>query len=957
MSIFVTQSLDSSVTVLVFARPGSVVDAIRTQLQTKRLEVVVVDPLQFSSSQSKELEQHTFYKVLWVLDDTIKGSPAADNIFQFLFTRSEPVMILTAVLGGEELGSEAKAKKEGDTQLLNHLQTYINAVFILSVENWLDQPQVFTSALHFYPDVQKASRGLQSGVFTDQVVAEVVRRLIRPHAKGQQTVAQRRSFGPEELTAYLPLETVSEQTSIEFIATETTVQTTGFYQEEAAFLQTTEHPLAWEIEEFEKRHREVSVRVFPLPAPKIINRQRLYEENISRIKHRYQKERLLRPVPRREIRRSTLEEAEQKKTNPQLHPVEKNLEVTIQQLFGSQRQEQRESRLQKKAIKTVKAQRKQARQKRVMRALSALILLGVLVGSVFASFVWMRSQLFALILNQDGSENLADQEVWQSWKTQTLVKALATEIQAYQFFAGSDSLPETSAVVSAAHQMQTIHQQRQQLKTLGTDSVEQVLGKKSGSVFETVTALSAQQQTLYSSLSVIQTQLQSLSTEFMDDRDKEAVEKILAEIQQARRQVATFEQIRQMLPAFLAQNERRRVAIVLQDSQELRPSGGLVQGVYLITLEKGVIIDQQFYDPAQIEGNKSATIPAPTDYQRYFNQTNLQLIDAGWGADFTETATIINGMLEHSLGRKGDLVVGVTTDTMQKIIAQTGPLVVEETRETLTDKNFYERLDSHPEPSYLRTVFVSLVDRLLQEPAQASQALSVLSTDLQNGQIFLVSAEPTENEVLNSLGWAGQVSTPQCPTLLEAENCQISTLYQLESNIGLNKVGPFIQREIRHRVDVGRERLHHQRTVTLTNQSSTTRWPGGAYRDYMRFYIPSGSEVLSVRVGETQLDTRNLERGETKSGQYIGFVVDVPVRSSVDVSFEYQQEFKYQEGIGLAFFDQKQAGTSVDDYSLIITPKEGLQAAVVAPKAKIENGSLAFDTPREKHQFVGVKFR
>jgi len=919
MSIFVTQSIESSVVVLVFARPSRAVELLRASLEEKHLDVLVVDPLLFSSKEAKLLERQFFYKTCWIFDDTIKGTSQADLIFQFVCQREEPVTILMSSLGSEDLNDSWMSKKSGDRAILQHFKKNVRTAKILVAINWFDQPSLFVSPLSFFTDTIAATLRLKSGVDTKEVISYLVKILVRPHQQDLEDISKTKVFSTSEASQFV----LHDQ-----ITTPTQSHASLSRKDRSALPEPNHHQ---EIDDFETRHREVGVRVLPVSSPIIPNRQRLYEDNITRIKRRTQKQRLLRPVPAKaHLPQMSLPTPLQV---GELQPLEKHLEVTIQQLFGTQRQAQRVDRMEQKVSKTVRVKKKQVRQKNLMIFLGFLVFLGVLAGTLVGSFIVMRTTLFGLIVSQAESENLADQAVWQSWKTKTLVDVLATEIQVYQFVGGADSLPETAAVVSAVRQMQTIHQQRVELQQQSFQSVSQVLGKSPGDVFETITALSAQQQTLYSSLSLIQTQLQSISTEFLSDTEQGAVEKILGEIQQTRKHVATFEQIRQLLPGFLAQDERRRIGIILLDSQELRPSGGLIAGVYLVTLEKGTVIDQQFFTSQQIEGDKSAIIPAPEDYKKYLSPTTLPLVDVGWGPDFTDTATIVNGMLERSLGRKADVLLGLTANTLQEIVGQSGPLLISKTSETITNKNFFERLESHPESEYLSEIFVTLIERLLAQPAQASQALSTISEELQTGQAFLVSSQPTENDVLNSLGWAGQVSSPQCPNQLGSEKCQISTIYQLESNVGLNKIGSLIKRKIQHTVQIGKDQIRHKRLITFVNESKTTRWPSGLYKNYLRFYLPEDAEITMVRVGDTIVDQSTINKSKDKNRQVVGFLVEVPIDSSLQVSIEYSQKFKYTAGSGFAFFDQKQAGTQPEDYVLTISPQDGLQAGVVAPKA------------------------
>lgn len=933
MSKFVTQAVEQAVTVLVFSKPGAVVDFLAAYLQEKNIEVVLIDSSTVEESFLNGFSQQSFYKICWILDDTIKGTEQADVIFRFLFPREEPLIVVTSSLSQNKRHKKWEEKRSGDEQLVQHLQSFLPQLSVLVALDWLDQPEMFVSPLLFVKDADLYD-WKSGGVETQDVVVELTKTISRPHRAGLKLIFEERKYSHSKLEVWHH----RAHPKVQEIVTKN--------------IPTTQQ-VSVEKERDVLPHQLKNIQVIPQVKPKILNRQQMYEENISRIKHRHNKQRLLRPVSRVQIKKvsSPIE-----KESAYLKPLEQHLELTIQQMFGTQRHAQRETRLQKKAVKTVVTRKKQKRQKIVMRLVTAGVAFSVLMAGVAGSFLWMRNHLFSLIVTQAKTQQLADAPVWRSRSTKALVQALATEVQFYQTIFGHDEMIETAAVLSAVRQMQTIYEQRQQLLSLTEKSVAQVLNKEQGNVFTTLTELSAQQQSLYSALSVVQTQLQSVPTEFLEENEQQAVSDILAEIQTARRQLATIEQVRQLLPAFLGQETRRRVAIILQDSQELRPSGGTIQGIYLLSFEKGVLIDQQFYQPAELEKQQIGELQTSPDYEKYFNRKEMTLIDAGWNPDFTVTAGIISNYLDRNLGRKPDVVVTTTTQTLQTLLEKSGPIQLENTQETITDKNIYERLDANAEPAYYRQLFTQLISRALNDKTQAMTFLEVMADELQSGQTFIVSAQPTENDVLNSLGWAGQVSTPQCPSLLGTEKCDVSTIYQVESNIGINKANAQLQRSIVHTVQLEKEIAKHKRIVTYTNTSNTSRWPAGTYRNYLRFYVPNKVVVTNVKVGDIVVDLRTLDRGETPSGQFFGFEVNVPIQKTVSVTVEYTEPFIYEPGKAYAFFDQKQSGTPADPYVLSLIP-DGIQPAVIAPKAELRNGRVLFTQPREKHQFVGIKFR
>lgn len=935
MSKFVTQTVDAVVAVLVFVKPSAVCVALEKQLQEKHLEVIIVDPSVVTQERLAEYAKKDFYKICWVLDDTLKGTAQADIIFQFLFSRLESLVLVTSALSYQAEPKEWVERREADEALLQHFRHYLPHVNILIVIDWFDQPLLHISPVYFL-SLQELSQWQGGGVVTKDVVHRIVGSLSRPHSNGIETISEERSFTHEEILSWYTLAHPPEE---EVAVAPPPTQLQAAIEQEHDVLQHIPRPYCVE----------------PPRLPRIPNRQQHYEQNIMKIKDRYHKRRLLRPIAKNQVHKQKTQDTSHRAEKAQLQPLEQHLELTIKQLFGTQRHAQRDVRLQKKAVKTVVTRKKQKRQRVVMKLVSAVIIVVIFAVSTVVSFVWMRAHLFSLIVQHANQEQLSDSPIWRSRSTKLLIDVLAKEVQAYQTVFGADTMIETSAVLSAVHQIQVIYEQRREIEMLFEKSIAQIMSQEQGDVFQTLSDVSAQQQSLYAALSVIQTQLQSVSTEFLSDTEAEAVDKILTEIQSSRKQLAVVEQVRQLVPGFLGQEGRRRIALVIQDSQELRPSGGTIQGIYLVTVEKGQIIDKQFYEPAQLAKVQIGEIQTTVDYQKYFNRDNVSLIDAGWSPDFTTTANIISNYLDRNIGRKPDLVVGLTTQTLQELLAKSGEIQMEK-GDRITSLNLFERLEANAEPEYYREAYTAVLERALDTPQAALEFFEVLGKEFQEGQAFIVSAQLTENDVLNSLGWAGQVSTPQCPSLLGTEKCRVSTIFQVEANIGINKVNPQIERTIVHTIQVEKEKIRHKRIVTYQNQANTTRWPSGTYRNYVRFYVPNEVKVDSVKVGEELIDLRELDRAETASGQFFGFVVDVPIQTTVPVIIEYSEDFEYEPGKAFAFFDQKQAGTSDESYVLTIQP-QGIQAAVVAPKADLDSGRIIFSEPRNKHQFVGVNFR
>lgn len=162
----------------------------------------------------------------------------------------------------------------------------------------------------------------------------------------------------------------------------------------------------------------------------------------------------------------------------------------------------------------------------------------------------------------------------------------------------------------------------------------------------------------------------------------------------------------------------------------------------------------------------------------------------------------------------------------------------------------------------------------------------------------------------------------------------------IDANLGLNKTNYYLKRTIEQKITIQNNgNIETEATVSYTNTSKKDSPYGGDYKNYMRFILPAGTNVKTIKIDNVTRETIDpitdatiftakgflppaeleVEKGVEQGKTTIGFLIAVPIGQTKKVSISYtvekavnlqQPEFAYD----LKIF--KQPGTDVDPYAL-----------------------------------------
>ncbi len=656
-------------------------------------------------------------------------------------------------------------------------------------------------------------------------------------------------------------------------------------------------------------------------------------------------------------------------------PDESAIGASIQRLFQEQRVEHKTNRLVELAEETYAIVKKNRRKQILFFAglvTTFLVLLGTaLFGVMQYSTARLQTHLFAateLVASAQAStqpELDAHRESMQYWHD-----LLRPQVRLFSSVLPASRTTELQTIQDVVEAIETIAQHRTTLQQQSTNFYAQFTAQQTGDTFATLQLLSATAQELFQELSLLRASVDDIP--LADDR-AEQVNTIKRELDEASQAVISFQQVQPILPILLGREGRYTYAVLIQDEQELRPTGGFIQSVVLVKVEDGLLVDSQVFDIYQLDENEPGAVSPPTDIERFLGEDTYFLRDSNWNPDFPETAQTLERRLENVLQTEINGVIGMNIATLEHIIAATGPIDLPRYNETITDRNLRERATFHSEvtltedtqnfyPALTRALFAQLQT---MDPTKARGLFSALYQALQQKQLLVYLENTAYLETFQTLGWTGSIYRPPCPTALQQDTCIVDPVMQVEANAGVNKANADIRREIEHTVSLSPVGIQHSRRISLQNTAQTASWPQGTYRSFLRLYANPTASLSAITIDGTPVAQEDIVIREETDRQVFGVLVEVPVQQRRTVVMQYDVPFTadtralVQSGEGsfsYAFFDQKQPGTEDTELSIDITHADTFSPTVVAPQASVSGNTIRFDADRQDHSFVGVTF-
>jgi hypothetical protein len=368
-------------------------------------------------------------------------------------------------------------------------------------------------------------------------------------------------------------------------------------------------------------------------------------------------------------------------------------------------------------------------------------------------------------------------------------------------------------------------------------------------------------------------------------------------------------------PDVLGFNGQKTYLILFQNNMELRPGGGFIGSYGLLTLDKGKVANFSIHDIYDADGQLKGHVEPPFAIRRYLPSVNLYMRDSNFDVDYINDAGIAARFLNIEENQQVNGVIGVDVSFVRNILSAMGQVYVPEYSENVDAGNLFQLTESQSEKNFFpgstqKKDFLQALFSAMQENLVNNKNLSYLSlakalgdSIVQKHILFAFDNSSLQN-LFTVNGWSSSLWDDR-----QQDPSTIDDYFGInEANLGINKANYFIKRSVSQVINVDDNgNVSASITVAYKNTNVNGIWPGGLYKNYLRFILPQGSQITDIKInGQTQstisaitdpqvYENKNfsppnkleIEKYDQNGKTIYGFLVTVPVNALQTVTFDY----------------------------------------------------------------------
>ncbi len=348
------------------------------------------------------------------------------------------------------------------------------------------------------------------------------------------------------------------------------------------------------------------------------------------------------------------------------------------------------------------------------------------------------------------------------------------------------------------------------------------------------------------------------------------------------------------LPALLGFDRPRSYLILVQNSDELRATGGFISAAGQLTVERGKLTALKFMDSYQVDNLENDYPEPPEPLQTYMLAGMWLFRDANWSPDFPTSARQAADLYAYGQGKSVpavrtagtfDGVIALDQEVVRLWVKTLGPLDVAEMTTPLSDDNLVELMRSawipysnsrtqevySPRKDVIGNLARALHARLTSgEPANWLELARATYKALREKHLLVYVKDPTVSGLLTQLGWDGAVRSFDGDYLLV-----------VDSNVGFTKVNPLVNQSFDYAVTISSDPASHPLEAGATRDGLTAKaalsigyqlqqrsaertcdqkmgyrfdalvtyesMMDSCYWDYLRVYTPKGSQLRGAK--------------------------------------------------------------------------------------------------------------
>jgi len=385
--------------------------------------------------------------------------------------------------------------------------------------------------------------------------------------------------------------------------------------------------------------------------------------------------------------------------------------------------------------------------------------------------------------------------------------------------------------------------------------------------------------------------------------------------------------------------DEKRYLILFQNDAELRPTGGFLTAYAILSVNKGTVKSLGSYDIYSLDARFGNRLPPPDPIKKYHkNVFYWYLRDMNLSPDFKVSMdTFLENYGKVEDKRKIDGIIAVDTQVLVDILKVLGPIGVADWGKFSADNDSrcncpqvvyeLERLADKPmgtlkadRKAMIGPLMHSILLNIMQSPRKKwPEFFNIVFTNIQEKHLLMSFSNSEIQGAIEALNAAGRIKEYD-GDYLHINDC----------NFAGAKSNMFIRETVDQEINISADgeviktiKIDYQNPAPASNCNleAGELCLNGLYRDWLRVYVPKGSELIESSGSETEVVTYE-DLGKTVFEAFYGDRAPLRPQGKAEVTFKYKLPFKVRQGEEYRLLIQKQPGTYGYEY---VTKLDGRQ--------------------------------
>lgn len=424
-------------------------------------------------------------------------------------------------------------------------------------------------------------------------------------------------------------------------------------------------------------------------------------------------------------------------------------------------------------------------------------------------------------------------------------------------------------------------------------------------------------------------------------RIREKVASLVSTIDEVAKAAIEIKPVIGFLKPLLGVPEEKRYFLLFQNDAELRPTGGFMTAYAILSVDNGNIKLISSHDIYTLDAKFGNRLKAPEPIKEYLPKVSYwHLRDMNLSPDFTESMKLFWENASKVLGTaEVDGIIAVDTKLLVELMKVLGPIGVPEFGNFSADNDprcncpqvFYEleRYADIPVGTWraerkgiIGPLMHSILLNAMGSPRKKwPQFFNVALSAIREKHLLFYFLEEEVQKGMEALNAAGRIKD------FEGDYLHIN-----DTNFAGAKSNMYIRVTVEQKIEIGSDG-EVIKTVTIDyknpeppsdcNIERGELCLNGLYRDWVRLYVPKGSELIESQGSEIEVKTYE-DLGKTVFEAFYGKTPTTALRplGKMQLTFKYKLPFKVEKGGEYKLLIQKQPGTYGYEYRVMINGQE-----------------------------------